>query len=138
MASTSSVEKSQEAPQGEIEKLEAALKAAHEKFQKAQKALKAAQEEITKLKANQCPDELEVFVWGYDTPVIFHPRLRSKAINAWYAVASEKTEGNLETVYMVKTDEQWDSFFEYGKGEAPSWAFMMPSDVEDDDEDDEK
>ncbi len=68
MASTSSVEKSQEAPQGEIEKLEAAPKVAHEKFQKAQKALKAAQEEITKLKANQCPDELEVFVWGYDIP----------------------------------------------------------------------
>ena len=99
-----------------------------------EKALRAAHEEITSLKESQCPDELEVFVHSFDTPVIFHPRLRSKVIDAWCEeIDSDKREGNLLTVSVVTTDEQWDSFH--------AWENMKSSDVEydeDEDEDDEE
>ena len=95
-----------------------------------EKALRAAHEEITSLKESQCPDELEVFVHSFDTPVIFHPRLRSKVIDAWCEeIDSDKREGNLLTVSVVTTDEQWDSF--------PAWENMKSSDVEYDDDEDE-
>ena len=153
MASTSSVKKSstQEARlQGDkIEQLEAALKASHEKFQRAQdeheKTLQAAQEQIVQLKAEEAegqeevvvPDELEVFLWSMDTPVIFHPRLRNKAIDARCAIDDNLKEGQLETVYLVATDAQWDSFYGWGKGEAPSWESMTPFELTDDEDEDE-
>ena len=129
MTSTSSIEKSQEetapAP-SEIEKLEAAQEKLKEAMGELEEALRAAHEEIASFK------ELEVFVHGFDTPVIFHPRLRSKVIDAWCdEIDSDKREGDLLSVSVVTTDEQWYSF--------GAWDAMKSSDVEyDEDEEEER
>lgn len=54
-------------------------------------------------------------------PVEFHPRLRSKAIDAWCdKVDGGKRQGNLETVSLVTTDQEWSSFYRYGaEGASP-------------------
>lgn len=129
-----------------IENLEAALKRAQEELKEAKYEISAASAEIKQLKATNCPKELKIFVHGYDTPVVFHPRLRKEVVDAWWEKVDDMhREGNLETVPVVSTDEEWHSFYRYGGDgrEAPPWASMESTDDEDDeestdDEDDEK